>query len=417
MIRRSRLLALMLALSPALVLAAPGPGLPQGSPGTVEVVESVPRETVLDLPALRNAPEVWVGMIQAAQRTLDIETFYFSEDPAGPDALDRVLDAVAAAARRGVRVRAIADAGMNRTYPEICQRISALPGAECRLLNARSLWGGIQHAKFFVVDGAEFFLGSQNWDWRALEQIHESGVRVRDPALAGAIGRIFETDWNLAASGVTAPPGSSAAAPATTARLITAHGDTVRAELAASPPKGLPEGIPWDLPKLTALVDSARTTVRLQLLTYSPAERGGGYWPVLDEALRRAAARGVRVRLIFSNWSKRKSSAPWIKSLAAVPNVTVKFTNIPPFSGGFLPFARVEHAKFLVADDDACWLGTSNGSRDYFEESRNVSLFFHGRHGQGVAADLTAFFDVSWNGPYAEVVSPCGEYEPPKTSE
>jgi phosphatidylserine/phosphatidylglycerophosphate/cardiolipin synthase-like enzyme len=125
----------------------------------------------------------------------------------------------------------------------------------------------------------------------------------------------------------------------------------------------------------------------------------------------------VRVEIILSNWAKRKSALPWIRSLAAAPNVAVRFTNIPESPTGYIPYARVEHAKYLIADDNACWLGTANGSRDYFHESRNVSLFVRGRTGQGVAADLAAVFATSWDGPYAEPVSPCGEYTPPRTGE
>lgn len=394
--------------------AAPAATAEKPGLGAVEVVESVPAGTAYDLPQLRNAPDVWLDMIGRARQSLDIETFYFSDDPAGPDPLDDVLAAVEAAARRGVLVRAIADRRMNSTYPEICARLGAWPGAECRLLDARALWGGVQHAKLFVADGEEFFVGSQNWDWRALAHIRETGVRVRSPRLAGALRRVFLLDWRLAGGerpAEDAPPALSED------RLVTARGDTVLATLAASPPHALPDGVPWDWPLLEAAIDSARTSVRLQLLSYSPAERGGAYWDGLDAALRRAGARGVKVQVILSNWAKRKSSLPWIRSLAAAPNVEARFTNIPEAASGFIPYARVEHAKYLVADDDACWVGTSNGSRDYFHESRNVSLFFRGRPGQGVAADLIAFFEAGWSGPYAEPVSPCGEYAPPRIGE
>ncbi|MHB8079579.1 MAG: phospholipase D-like domain-containing protein [Candidatus Krumholzibacteriia bacterium] len=406
--------ALLLAAGAA--VAAPPP-----VGGTIAVVESFPAGTPYDLPQIPNAPDVWREMIGGARRALDIETFYFSEDPQRADALDTVLTAVAAAARRGVKVRAIADRKMNATYPEICGRLGGWPGAACRLLDARALWGGVQHAKLFLVDGDEFYLGSQNWDWRALTQIRETGARVRSPRLAEALGRLFDLDWALAggaaADSAARVAGLPAAPPVCRDRLVTTHGDTVDVALAASPPQGLPPGVPWDWPLLEATIDSARTRVRLQLLSYSPAVRGGGYWDDLDAALRRAAARGVHVEIILSNWAKRQPALSWIRSLATAPNVAVKFTNIPEAATGYIPFARVEHAKYLIADDNACWLGTSNGSRDYFRESRNVSLFVRGRPGQGVAADLAAVFATSWDGPYAEPVSPCGEYAPPRTGE
>ena len=402
--------ALLLAAGAA--LAAPPP-----VGGTITVVESYPAGTSYDLPGLPNAPEVWREMIGQARRGLDIETFYFSDDPGRDDPLDAVLAAVEAAARRGVKVRALADRKMNATYPEICGRLGAWPGAECRLLDARALWGGVQHAKLFLVDGEEFYVGSQNWDWRALEHIRETGARVRSPRLAEALGRVFALDWALAGGGGPADAGLPDVPPVCRDHLLTSRGDTVDVALAASPPQGLPPGVPWDWPLLEATIDSARARVRLQLLSYSPGERGGGYWDDLDAALRRAGARGVRVEIILSNWAKRKSALPWIRSLAAAPNVAVRFTNIPEAATGYIPFARVEHAKYLIADDNACWLGTANGSRDYFHQSRNVSLFVRGRPGQGVAADLAAVFATSWDGPYAEPVSPCGEYTPPRTGE
>ena len=102
---------------------------------------------------------------------------------------------------------------------------------------------------------------------------------------------------------------------------------------------------------------------------------------------------------------------PHIQSLAVLPGVEVRFVNIPPWSGGFIPFARTEHAKFVTCDDRALWLGTSNGSRGYFTDSRNVSLFLRGA---GAAAAADRFFEQSWTSEYAETVDPCGEYTPPR---
>ena len=45
------------------------------------------------------------------------------------------------------------------------------------MIDIGTVAGGVQHAKFFIVDGEEVFLGSQNFDWRALKHIHELGVR------------------------------------------------------------------------------------------------------------------------------------------------------------------------------------------------------------------------------------------------
>ena len=57
--------------------------------------------------------------------------------------------------------------------------------------------GGIQHSKFFIVDGEQVFFGSQNFDWRALKHIHEIGVRIHHRQAASAYLDIFNLDWQL----------------------------------------------------------------------------------------------------------------------------------------------------------------------------------------------------------------------------
>lgn len=401
---------LLVAVLPAQAISAASTTSDAEPVGSLVLVESVPVETSLDLAELPEAPAVWLEMVRSARRSIDIETFYFSQRPDGPCSLALILDAVEDAAGRGVRIRALSDAGFNHTYPEISARLGNLPGAESRLLDARDLWGGVQHAKCFLVDAEEFFLGSQNWDWRALEHIHELGVRVRHPSLAAKLQSIFRLDWSLATGEAAAASKAEPGDEPDPARLLY-RGEPVSATLAASPPEALPAGVPWDEPLLVALMDRARRTLRLQLLSYNPVDRDGGYYGVLDNALRRAAARGVQVKIVLANWAKRHYMLPHIQSLAAVPNLEISFTNLPPWSGGFVPYARVEHAKYLVADEDACWIGTANWSRNYFHGSRNISLFLTGA---AVATDVIAFFEQSWHSSYAEIVDPCGRYEPPR---
>jgi phosphatidylserine/phosphatidylglycerophosphate/cardiolipin synthase-like enzyme len=386
--------------------------------GSVELVESVPVETALDLEALRNTPGVWRDMILNARKTIDIETFYVSSSGTGSDSLEFVLDALSDAAARGVRIRLLADAAFYETYPDVVERIGALPGALTRILDAGGLWGGVLHAKFFVVDDREIFIGSQNWDWRALEHIRELGVRVEGSRLARALQTVFDMDWSLAgetaevavgthdssgASGVGASGGPFA--------LMTREGSPVVATLAGSPPGALPSGIMWDETLLVQAIDGARSDVCLQLLTFNPVDSEGRYHEALEAALKRAAARGVHVRVILSNWSLRPHVLPYVLSLAAVPGIDVRITTIPEWSGGFVPYARVEHAKYLVADDEVCWIGTSNWTRDGFHECRNLSLFFYG---SGVAEEAARFFDGSWDSEYATDVDPCQTYPAPR---
>ncbi len=399
----------------AALLAAAASASAAAEPGTIVFVESVPVETQLDLPELPDAPEVWLDLVQGARRSLDIFSFYVCPAPDSAGALTPILQAAEERARQGVAVRLLSDAKFHKTYPETHDRFQTLPGIEARLFDGRQAWGGgVLHAKGMIIDGERFFLGSQNWDYRALSHIHELGAVVNHPDLAADMARIFAIDWALSGSELAPDRGEHPGhepvfAPAR--RLTTPTGAECQAVLAASPPQALPAGVPWDLPLLVDQIDAAQERVRLQMLSYNPGDRDGGYWSELDQALRRAAARGCEVQVILANWSKRHYMLPHVQSLAVMPHIEVRFTNIPEWSGGFVPFARVEHAKYATCDGRALWLGTANGSRDYFHQSRNVSLFLRG---EGATTEADAFFEKSWSSPYAETVDPCAAYEPPR---
>jgi phosphatidylserine/phosphatidylglycerophosphate/cardiolipin synthase-like enzyme len=114
---------------------------------------------------------------------------------------------------------------------------------------------------------------------------------------------------------------------------------------------------------------------------------------------------------LLADWSKRHGTIEGLQSLQCLPNIEVRLMSIPEWSGGFIPFARVVHAKYLVVDGDYCWVGTSNWSRGYFYGSRNVGLLVHGT---SFGAQLDRFFESGWDSPYAETVDPGRTYEAPR---
>ena len=99
--------------------------------------------------------------------------------------------------------------------------------------------------------------------------------------------------------------------------------------------------------------------------------RQGRRYAAIDDAVRRAARRWVKVRMIVSDWQKGTAAVPALKDLAGTPNIEVAFTAIPDWSGGYVPFVRVKHCKYIVADDTKFWLGTSNCEKSYFYRSRS----------------------------------------------
>ncbi len=382
----------------------------------LELVESWPRETTLDHADVRDARAVWPAMFNRASSRIDLAEFYLSDLPGS--ALEPSVLALEAAAKRGVKIRLLADSKMAKTYPETIARLQALPNVSVEEINFGKLAGGVQHAKYFVVDGAEAYEGSQNFDWRSLSQIQEMGLRFRAPEAVRALEDVFETDWQLAGGA----PSTTRAAPKSAYSFPTPAGDKSEATLTfvASPQGWLPDDARWDLPAMVQLIDGAQKSLEVQVLTYGA--RGKHKFPELEEALIRAATRGVQVTLLVSNWSLRKGTVEGLQELAAwrpaegagaqAKPLEVKVFSIPQLKEGFVPFARVAHAKYMVIDGKKAWVGTNNWEKDYFTRTRNVGLIVDGG---AIPPRLEQIFRDNLASPYAAALDPGKQYEAPRT--
>jgi phosphatidylserine/phosphatidylglycerophosphate/cardiolipin synthase-like enzyme len=378
--RRSLLLIILAACA-----HAPPPVF--GPPGALVLVESEPVDTSLDDGGLREAWQVWPEMIGAAESSIDLAQFYVSDE--GQSRLTPVIQALEAAVKRGVRVRFLADSGFAKTYPQVLDEL-AKSGAQ--IVKYKPGTGGVLHAKYFVVDEKIGFLGSQNFDWRSLQHIQELGVRFEAPHAVRALEDVFELDWALAQG--AKPPKPLAPPPP----------DEAPVTLLEDPRGLLVTNARFELPRLIALIDSARSSFRMQTLTYGEA-------PELTEALTRAAGRGVKVQVLTSDWELRPKTAAFLKALD--PRIEVKILAIPPVTP-FVPYARVAHAKYCVADGQRGVVSTSNWERDYFEKSRNVALLIEAGE---VPKQLEKFFERNWSSRYAEPFDKDAGRKPPRISQ
>ncbi|MFA6541104.1 MAG: phospholipase D-like domain-containing protein, partial [Bacteroidota bacterium] len=125
-------------------------------------------------------------------------------------------------------------------------------------------------------------------------------------------------------------------------------------------------------------------------------------------AIRAAAQRGVDVKLIVADWEKGSTGVKGLQELSGLPNIHVAFSVIPEWNGGYIPFARVEHCKYIVADERTFWLGTSNCEKNYFYNTRNLGIT---GESSPIGKRLNAIFTKSWNSPYMEMITPEGSYQ------
>lgn len=374
----------------------------------IELVESIPLETTLDNADIRNTQDVWLGMIRSAKKTLDFGEFYISHQEG--ESLTPVLDAVVLAADRGVKVRFIVDGNMYKTYPGTADKLNEHRNIDVRIYDLSQITGGVLHAKYFIVDDKEIFLGSQNFDWRALDHIHELGIRIRNRELTGFYRELFELDWALAAKGADTEgllKDIAAAKDLQDFRVNSHEYGDVRLIPTASNPKIIYHVPNWDETQLINMIAAAEHTVKIQLLSYKPLS-GKELYSALDLELRKAAARGVKIDMILSDWNYASPGIDYIKSLHAIPNIEIRFSTIPDYSGGYIGYARVEHCKYMVVDSKTTWIGTSNWSKSYFHNGRNLGIILENGP---LSERVSQLFMKSWESGYCRPVEADKAYQ------
>ncbi len=386
---------LSLLLAAALTLS--GPAQAEFRIPGFELVYTTPAETTLINPDLRDPVTVWCEMLDAAKTEIVIAQFYVAGKTG--ESLDKVIAHLTAAGERGVRIRFLMEEkGKSASDMASIERLKNIPHLEFRFMEFGKLHGqGIIHAKYIVVDETFAYVGSQNFDWRSLSHIHETGLRISDTTMIRQLRNIFDIDWQaqaLLAEGKTVPAQNQSV-------ILADNRQT--SYLVASPNAFNPAGVGDSESELVRLLTSAKSEVRITLLDYMPLSYAPGrqrpYYAVIDNAIRAALARGVRVKLMVSNWNTDEPAIHHLKSLAVLPGMEIRIVTLPQASSGFIPFARVVHSKTMSIDGKLAWIGSSNWSGGYLDNSRNLEIIL--RH-EAMAKRLADLHEQTWQSSYAQ---------------
>ena len=160
---------------------------------------------------------VRVHLIRAARRSIDIQTFIWDNDDAGRLILDELL----VAARRGVRVRVLADQLFSLEDTELLSRLALVHrNFEVRIYNptfhkavtqplefAASIvccftrFNQRMHNKLFLIDDEFGIAGGRNYENRYFDWDHEFDYRDRDVLVTGEtagreMAESFNEFWN-----------------------------------------------------------------------------------------------------------------------------------------------------------------------------------------------------------------------------
>jgi len=303
---------------------------------------------------------------------------------------DRVADALIAAQRRGATVRVLleGDPVGSRTATEAStlDRLTDA-GVSVRVLTGPRVRYRYHHAKYAVADGRAVVL-TENWKPAGTggNSSRGWGVVTSQPRVVAGLNQTFHTDagwqdterWQEYRKGRQFEQGE----PATGSYPKEFEAESVsvqRTDLLVTPDNAQRE--------LVGTIDDADDTIDVIQPTV------GNWDSPLLRALRRAASRGVEVRLLLSDaWYVRKDNEQTAQRFQEWAN-----RNDAPLTAKVAdPDGRYEkiHAKGAVIDDERVVVGSLNWNEQAATENREIVLVLHGSD----AADyFGAVFDADWD--------------------
>ena len=308
------------------------------SAGAGEPVRSIVNREYL--PAL-------LDLINGASNSIEFVQLEMHDDRA----VQAIEAALAAAVKRGVKVRGLLDDGVDFNAAAVARLLAF--GAEAKLDTPAKM----THAKLVVVDGRIVLLGSTNWTGNSMGNNNESNVRLDDPVLADAFARYFAALWADSAAEPDLPAVESGAVKTVMNRQY--------------------------FPEVMELFHSATQRIRIVMygINYSP-KYAGGKVNQLVEALAAARVRGVDVAVAVDlsdyNHLLNKVNAP-AKEFLAESGVTV-FDD---------PLKTTTHAKVVVADGCAV-IGSVNWGKDALENRNETCVAIRD---PAVADAFAAYFE------------------------
>jgi cardiolipin synthase A/B len=130
---------------------------------------------------------MYLMLIAAAERSIDLSAAYFVPDR-------QALDALLAAMQRGVRLRIVVPGPL--TDHQIVRRASRAMWGELLRSGAEihEFMPTLFHCKTLIIDGAAVSVGSTNFDNRSFRLNDEASVNLFDPAFAARATAVFEAD-------------------------------------------------------------------------------------------------------------------------------------------------------------------------------------------------------------------------------
>lgn len=333
--------------------------------------------------ALPDAPRAPLAPIRNATSRVYLAGYTLSSE--------RVADALVAAQRRGAAVRVLLEGdpvgGRTRVEARTLDRLQGA-GIEVRVLAGPRARYRYHHAKYAVADDRAVVL-TENWKPAGTggKSSRGWGVTTSQPRVVAGLAATFRADatWRDAVAWDDYREGRSfqRGEPATGSYPSKFDAATVpvdRTELLVTPDNAQAA--------LVAELDAADESIDVVQPTV------GGWDEPLMRALRRAAKRGVEVRLLLSSaWYAREENRKTVERFDSWADRTGSPLSAKLADPGDR-YAKI-HAKGAILDGDRVILGSLNWNEQAATVNREVVLVLHGTT---VADYFGQVFERDWRG-------------------
>ncbi|MEF8838032.1 MAG: phospholipase D-like domain-containing protein [Haloarculaceae archaeon] len=332
---------------------------------------------------LPDAPGVPVDTLRAADRRLFLAAYTLTSR--------RVAEALRAARDRGVDVRVVVDrdpvGGMSARQASLLDNLTAA-GVDVTTLGGEDARYDYHHAKYAVAD-ERALVTTENWKPAGTggRSSRGWGVVTSQPAVVRRLAALFRADagwrgaepWRAVREEVETEP------PDPASDRFPRERDPERLRVNGSRLLIAPENAEG---AVVAAIDAANESVDVLQVSV-----GGPHQPFV-RAIRRAARRGVEVRLLLSSaWyveGDNRDIVTALRTAGANRSLPLEVRLAEPRGR----FEKV-HAKGVVVDGETVILGSLNWNNHSARENREVALRLDG---EAAAAYYLESFEADWRG-------------------
>lgn len=298
-----------------------------------------------------NASRKLFDMIDNAQNRLWVYNQSLSDQT--------VIDKLIAAKARGVDVKVILNDARSSDDKNLAARAKLeAAGIPCGFYRKHTL-----HAKGMVADDLAY-IGSQNFTNGGLYNNREFGQIIAEPAFVKQLSDVFTEDFK-------------------TTGLVTGDRTQELNQIRIHP---MPDSSSYPI---VAAINSATTSVDLEVYMLTD--------PSVTDALKLAAKRGVRVRVMLEPQTIGETK-PYEAKAAELRAAGVEVKETPP---EFNTNSNVDHAKFMIIDGRDMLFGTGNlvksGLGESMKDEWNNRDFWVQNTYQEAVREAQLLFERDWN--------------------